>query len=58
MMVIGRSKFSSNSARRNGRQNGYAARSTMRSGSSQTRRRYGAGMLMVRFRFEAMGNQN
>src|SRR6202051_1111970 len=54
MMVMGRSKPNSKLSPRNGRQNGYAARSTMRDGSSQRRRRYGAGRLMVRFRLAAM----
>jgi hypothetical protein len=36
----------------NGRQNGYAARSATRDGSSQIRLRYGAGKLMSRFRLE------
>jgi hypothetical protein len=39
MMVMGRSKSSSKASRRKGRQNGYAARSAIPDGSSQTRRR-------------------
>lgn len=54
MIVIARSKLSSKSSRSKGRQNGYASRSVMRDGSSQIRRRYGAGILMTRFRSELM----
>src|SRR3979411_2455848 len=54
MMVIGRSKLNSKSSWRKGRQNGYASGSGTRDGSSQIRLRYGAGILIVRFRREAM----
>src|ERR1700676_257584 len=54
MMVIGRSKPNSKLSPRKGKQNGYAARSVIRDGSSHSRLRYGAGRLMGRFRLAAM----
>ncbi|MGY3698366.1 hypothetical protein ACVIGA_008446 [Bradyrhizobium sp. USDA 3240] len=50
MMLIALSKLSSNSSRSSGSTNGYPLRLGMRSGSSQTRLRYGAGMLIGRCR--------
>src|SRR5258705_5181793 len=50
MTVMARSKATSKSFCRKGRQKGYAAGSVTFPRSSQTRRRYGAGRLMVRAR--------